>query len=643
MKILFKIITCFFLFVATTNAQLEICPLFSDHAVLQRNQPIKIWGWAHPRTEVVLVFKGRTYMAAPDGTGKWTMVLPAMKAGGPYEMEINAGPDKINLKDILIGDVWLCSGQSNMEWVVSNTNNAEKEIATANDNKIRHFKVPRSFSEKPGVKLAGGEWQKTNSENVGDFTAVGYYFAKEIRKVHDVPIGLLNSSWGGSRIEPWMSAGSLDLENVESIVAERMEKAKAEREKWQQDIILKSPGVSIKERGMINGEAIWAATDLNDGNWTMVEVPGLWEDRGYAGFDGLAWYRTEFNLTKNEIENKIEIGLGKIDDSDITYVNGQRVGFTAMAWDKERIYEVPAEYLKEGKNILAVRVEDTGGAGGIYGTDDLLFIKTNSRQFDFPKIWKFKLDAFLNSEINFIAHHTPTLLYNKMIYPIIDFPIKGALWYQGESNAENKEDAFIYRKLFADMIRLWRADWNIGDFPFLYVQLANFMEAPEKPAESNWAILRESQTEVLKEKNTGQVVIIDIGEADDIHPRNKQDVGLRLSYAARKLGYGEGINYSSPMYKSHEINEGKIIISFDHIGDGLIVKNKYGHVNGFAIAGGDGKFEWANAILENNKITVWNDEIHTPKYIRYGWADNPDDLNLYNSDGLPVCPFRAGE
>ncbi|MBP9121018.1 MAG: beta galactosidase jelly roll domain-containing protein, partial [Ignavibacterium sp.] len=499
--------------------------------------------------------------------------------------------------------------------------------------------IPNTSSEKPENDILGGDWKISNPENTGNFSATAYFFAKELRKHVDVPIGLINSSWGGSRIETWMSAKSININNQQELMDEVKNQAELEYinqlKKFQQIF----PGISDVDLGMSNDQPIWASSELDESDWKDIVVPIFWEDAGFNGLDGIGWYRLTFYLTPEEAKGEFELGLGKIDDSDIAWLNGIKVGEMTQAWDQPRVYKIPSNVLNEGKNVLCVRVDDTGGAGGIWGDVSSVYLKSLTLVKPLTGNWKFKISAVKRTEI--ATNQIPTLLYNRMIHPITNFPIKGVIWYQGESNANNVEDAFKYRKVFSDMIKDWRASWNVGDFPFLFVQLANYREPVEEPYDSPWAMIRESQSDVLTLPNTGQAVIIDIGNANDVHPRDKQNVGLRLSLAARKIAYGENIVFSGPTYKSSKIKNGKMIISFENIGSGLVCKDKYGCVKGFAIAGPDKKFVWASAFIENNKIVVWNEKIKNPKYVRYGWADNPDDLNLYNEEGLPACPFRT--
>lgn len=629
------------LFTMNLFGQFQLCPIFSDHMVLQRNQPINIWGWGDNGKTIKVIFQEKEYQTEIQN-GEWKVTLPQMAAGGPYKISISDEIKTIELNDILIGDVWLCSGQSNMEWTVKDANNPMFEITNSADNNIRHFMVNKTYSQKKEVDLDGGPWEVAGPDKTGNFTAVGFYFARELRKHVDVPIGLLHSSWGGSRIETWMSGETLGMVDSEKEIKEELDRAHREYLKRVEHINSLFPGISKEERGIKNGEAIWAKKELDESTWIELEAPNIWEASGFDGFDGIAWYRKTIELSEEESNKNAVISLAKIDDSDETYINGKKVGGMVQAWSTERVYQVPADILKKGKNIIAIRVEDTGGGGGIHGEGASLFFKTAERSIDLSGKWKFKFDAFFESDYISSPHHIPTLVYNKMIHPILDFPINGALWYQGESNAGSVEDATEYEKLFKDMINSWRELWKVGDFPFLYVQLANFMEADDKPSESNWALLRESQTKTLELENTGQAVIIDIGEADDIHPRNKQDVGLRLSMAARKIAYGENGNLLSPTYSSHDILGNQVRVNFENCGEGLMTKSKYGYINGFAVAGDDKVFHWAKGTISNeNSVVISSGEVEHPKYIRYGWGDNPDDLNLYNKEGLPACPFRT--
>jgi len=624
---------------ATDPVPFRLARLFGDGMVMQREVEVPVWGWATPGTGVRVVFDGKTFPTKTNADGKWRVRLPAMEAGGPHEMTVTGGDQPLQIRDILVGDVWIASGQSNMEWTLANVNNAEAEIAAADDPQIRHFKVPQSWAEQPEDTLAGGSWVVASPAQAGDFTAIGYFFARRLREQVKVPIGLINTSWGGSRIEPWMSAAMLGLD------ANALEALRADERAREQEILdrvrIRIGDLPERDEGLVDGQALWAAPDFDDSAWFTIPVPSQWEAAGFPGMDGVGWYRTTFKLTAREAAQGVTLGVGMIDDSDITWVNGVEVGRMDNAWNMARVYMVQAEALHVGDNTLAVRVEDFQGGGGIAGPPETVYLNAGGVQRALPDEWRFMV-GFVSLGMSGNKNQVPTLLYNKMIYPLLPYPIKGALWYQGESNADNMEDAVAYRDVFTAMIEGWRADWGQGAFPFLWVQLANFHPADaEPPAQSNWAVLREAQRAALALPNTGQAVIIDIGEADDIHPRNKQDVGLRLALTARHVAYGEALVYSGPVYLSHEARGNRIAVAFDHIGRGLVAKGTGDTVGGFAIAGADHQFVWADARIEGDEVIVWSDRVPDPITVRYAWSDNPDRANLYNQEALPAAPFRT--
>ena len=618
---------------------LEVAQIFSDHMVLQRDIPVPVWGEATPGENVSVFFNGQEFKTLSNQDGQWDVKLPPLPAGGPFEMNIVSKSGNIKYTDIMMGDVWLCSGQSNMEWVVANSDNSEIEIKKGNHSGIRHFKVPLSASAYPDRKLAGGKWEAASPETVGHFTAVGYFFAREIQNSENIPIGLLNSSWGGSRIEPWIQAEDLGLGSPEEVAANLEAKRVAEKAEFIAELKEKLSTIPEEDLGMKNEDALWAKNDFDDSSWQIMELPTLWEDAGWERADGVFWFRKTIRLPRAVTTSDATLSLGAIDDNDQTWVNGHLVGST-NAYNENRVYKVPSKYLKEGSNTITIRVDDTGGGGGIYGDPNLMFFETNKVTTRLNGDWKYKVGMIqMNTAIQG-ANQQPTLLYNKMIHPIIRFPIKGVLWYQGESNAGNPVDAQTYSEHFKNLITSWRKLWNIGDFPFLYVQLANFMAAKDLPAPSNWALLRASQSNALELPKTGQVVIIDIGEANDIHPRNKQDVGKRLALAAQKIAYDKEVVFSGPTLSKMTTTSSKIILHFDHVGSGLVSKNN-SPLRGFAIAGADKNFVWAQAKIEGNTVEVWSSGVTTPISVRYAWADNPDTANLYNKEGLPASPFRT--
>jgi sialate O-acetylesterase len=615
-----------------SHAQVRLSRLFTDRMVLQRDVHVPVWGWAGAGDQVVVTLDGADYSAVADGTGAWMVRLEPMAAGGPHTMSVRSGEIELQVRDIMAGDVWLASGQSNMEWVV-----ADAAGTPTADPGMRHFKVPRSWAYDEVDSLAGGEWERAAMENVGTFTAVGYYFARELRQHIGVPIGIINSSWGGSRIEPWMSLDALGMDRADfaRIRADEQARQEAIRER----VRARLGRVPDKDAGLVDGVARWAAPALDDSEWFTVPVPSNWEAAGFDGMDGVAWYRTRFELTADDVERGVQLGLGMIDDSDITWVNGVEVGSMDNAWNQARLYEVPSDVLEVGENVISVRVEDFQGGGGIAGPTETVFLDVGGARRQLPHEWRFMVGRVsLNSDGN--KNQVATLLWNKMIHPILRFPIKGVIWYQGESNADRMEDALAYDELFQDMIHSWRDAWQQDDLPFFWAQLASFMAVDDDPnAESNWAVLREAQSAALALPNTGQAILIDIGEADDIHPRNKQDVGHRLALAARKVAYGEDVVYSGPTYRDCEFSAGQANISFNHRGGGLVARGE--ELRGFAVAGPDRHFVWAQARIDGDRVVVWSDAVPNPVAVRYAWANNPEAANLYNAEGLPAAPFRT--
>ncbi|SEW42576.1 sialate O-acetylesterase [Chitinophaga arvensicola] len=619
-------------------ADVRLPNVFGDNMVLQRDKPIPVWGWADKNEKITIRFNQQVTTVKADKNGQWKVLLQPEKAGGPYTLSVN-GKNNVTLKDVLMGDVWICSGQSNMEFHVNDVLNADKEKAQSANPQIRHFYLPKDMAVTPKTDVKKSEWLAADPENTGSFTAVGYFFAKALNEQLHVPIGLIHTSWGGTIVETWISreglAGSDDFRDLmkETPVLNMDSFALVAKTKQQQ--LIQSIQGSLPDEATAN---TWSAVNTNDQAWQQMKVPGLWEQQKLPNFDGVVWFRKHFTVAEDDAGKPAELSLGTIDDNDVTYINGTQVGNTA-AYNAFRLYKIPAGVLKAGDNVIAVRIEDNAGGGGFYGEADDVFLKINSRKQSLAGNWTFRIATALNPATSVGPNSYPSLLYNAMIHPVIPFAIKGAIWYQGESNADR---AYQYRKAFPLLINDWRRLWNQGEFPFYFVQLASFNSNNGTSKNgSKWAELREAQTLSLNVPNTGMAVITDIGESKDIHPRNKQDVGKRLAAAALHQTYGQNNVYSGPVYQGMQVNGNKVTLSFTSVGSGLEVKDRYGYIRGFEVAGADQQFHYAKAFVEGDKVVVYTDEVKTPVAVRYGWADDNLEDNLFNKEGFPASPFRT--
>jgi sialate O-acetylesterase len=618
-------------------SQVKLPRLIRDSMILQRDAKIKIWGWASPNEKVKLNFNKKDYKTKADAGGNWSLYLPAMKAGGPYIMNIDAS-NHVTLKDILVGDVWLCAGQSNMvhQMALHSVRYAD-EVANANYPQIRHFWVPNTTNlQAPQTDLPGGSWKWANANDIGEFSAVAYFFAKALYEKYHVPIGIINSSWGGVPIESMMSEQSLEaFPNILATVEKNKDTAYING--LNRRPVPANFGPRPEDKGMTEK---WYEPSYIPKEWRRINIPGYWEDQGIKDLDGVVWYRKEIDVPASIANASSRVFLGRIVDADILYINGKQVGNTTYMYPQRR-YSVPAGLLKAGKNLFVIRVTNNAGKGG-FVPDKPYYLFAGKDTVDLKGYWDYKVGQ-VNQPFRggfgsggIAAQNQPTALYNSMIAPIVGYTLKGFVWYQGESNTGRADE---YAKLQPAMINDWRMKWNEPNVPFLYVQLPGFMDYSYLPTESQWAQFRQAQLQSLSVPNTGMVVAIDLGEWNDIHPDRKREVGDRLALAAEKLAYGENIVYSGPIYQSQQVDGNKVILSFINIGSGMIT-NDGEEPSEFAIAGADKKFVWAKAKIEGNKLVVWSDAIATPKFVRYAWADDPVNPNLFNREGLPASPFQ---
>ena len=618
-------------------ATVKLPRLISDGMVLQRDTPLKIWGWADRGEKVKVEFMGKIYQTKADKQGNWKVDLPAIAAGGPYTMKVN----KIEINDILMGDVWLCSGQSNMELMVYRVLDLyQKEIEQTNNTNIRYFKPSiRTDSQTPQNDFIEGTWLPATQENIMNFSSLSYFFGDQLYQKYKVPIGLINNAIGGSAIETWVSEDFMKSymdkwtaarAKADSIHATRTAATSPARFNFNAELAKNDPGLGR-----------WSKGDVNTSDWPQISLPGYWSDKGVDLRMGSIWFYKEFDIV-DSLDNKDAIlRLGRIIDSDSTFVNGIFVGTISYQYPP-RIYKLPVGILKPGKNKLMVRVICPGGKGG-FVEDKPYEVRIGSHKIDLTGQWKYHIGASLKPAMGQGGDGggtRPAGLYNSLTSPIIGYRLKGTIWYQGESNTGTKMEE--YQQLFSDLITSWRAKFNQPDMPFIFAQIANLGVPNKQPVESGMANVREAHRRTLELPNTGMAVTYDIGEWNDIHPLNKKEVARRLAMEAARVAYHDSSVISSgPLYESMEISDNSIILTFKSVGSGLFTNSL---LDGFQIASSDGKFEWANAVvISTNKVKVWSRKVTNPTVVRYAWDDNPAYANLKNKEGLPASPFSTSK
>jgi len=632
-------LTIYFIFLITpfvSNAQLKLPRLISDGMVLQRDTELTLWGWASPGEKVILEFKDEIFQTITDENEKWEIELPPQKNGGPYTLKFSA-KNEINVENVVFGDVWICSGQSNMELWMGRVREKYLDVIAESENvMIRQFLVPDKYDfKKEHNDLDGGEWTMANPQSVLGFSAVAYFFAREIYDHNQIPIGLINVALGGSPVKAWMSEEAL----------KQFPSSYKEMQRFKDDQLIRDIEAADKQRSdswykIINeldqgliAEPEWSQKGVDDHDWEIVQIPGYWID---AGANGAYWFRRKLNIPESHVGKPAKLWLGRIVDQDFAYINGKLVGTTGYQYPPRR-YNVDSLILEEG-NTITVRVISQRGRGE-FVPDKPYYLTVDGDTFQLSGEWKYKLGATMKpmEEQTFIRWK-PGGLYNGMISPLTAYKIKGVIWYQGESNADEPES---YEEAFSAMINNWRDAWNQDEeFPFLYVQLANFMEETDEPVESKWAELRQAQLETLSISNTSMAVTIDLGEWNDIHPLNKKDVGFRLALLARKLAYNEtDLNASSPVPIKATFSENHVVVTFNK-GSGNLTTRDGKSTKHFALSNNDKNFYWAKAEIIGNEIKIWNDQVPNPTSVRYAWSNNPASANLTSEVGLPVSPFE---
>jgi len=618
---------------------------FADHAVLQRDRPLMIWGDAQPRAEVTVTLAGETAKARTDSAGRWRLTLPPLKAGGPYELTAASDQGAAQtLHDLLIGDVWLCSGQSNMELQVRKTTNSDAEIAGSANSRIRLFHIPDINSPKPLTHFAAPiAWDVAGPATVPEFSAACFYFGRELQKTSGVPIGLIDAAWGGSIIQDWISEASLrrlgDYGPSLKVLAERAGSTDASDAHWQtiMDAWFAAHDPAAK------ATPAWNAPTLDDSAWPTMRPSGWWEDSGDPAlklFDGVVWFRTHVSVTAEQAAQEATIALGPVDDIDTSWINGVFVG-GLEGWNTPRVYRIRAGVLKPGDNLITVRVLDTGGGGGLHGQPgDRMLRFADGSVVPIDGAWRYHISAPLSQTGQ--SPHAPwlggsglTTLYNGLIAPLGGYGLRGFTWYQGEANVEETAN---YARLLPGLIADWRRQFG-ADLPFLVVQLTNFGPASAQPQDSHWAALREVQRRTVEaDPHAGLAVTIDIGDRYDIHPTNKQEVGRRLALLARRLAYGESLVDSGPTPIGAARMGALVAVNLAHTDGGLVVYGASRPI-GFELCDAASRCRFVDAVVDKDRVLLDASGGADPVKVRFCWADSPV-CNLYNGAGLPATPFE---
>jgi sialate O-acetylesterase len=634
---------CFLLifFIQTTVfGQVKLARIFSDHVVLQQQKPVPVWGWAKAGEKVKVTLAGQTVNTKADDSGKWLVKFTPLEAGGPHILNVTAKSGNASVQDILIGEVWLCSGQSNIEWPVSSANNFETERQNADFPQIRHFRVEHEVTLKPVDDLKSGDWKIASSETVGDFTAIGFFFARELYQKLNVPIGILHSSWGGSQIEGWISKEAMladeELKTYAQNLPETWEAADAMMDSKLRKQLFKNASFTPTPED----EKVYVSGNANLSDWQQAADPiGQWDWKGLMGFRGKGFMAKEVMISADYVAKETVLSLSENDSPNEIYINGKQI-YQGTQKGIRKI-NIAANSWKEGKNQLVIKlgnmVNTSWFGPGLSGSANDLYIEYNKRRISLASDWKLMPSFAEKHEYAHLMNNVGTTIYNAMIVPLIPFAIRGTLWYQGETNAGR---SFQYCRTFPLLINDWRKLWN-DDFSFYWVQLSSFGSDNDSNTGSGWAELREAQNMTLSLPKTGMAVTTDVGNPNNIHPTNKQDVAHRLAANALKLDYGMNISYASPIFDHAEFKNGKAEVFFKNAENGLMVKDRYGYLKGFEIAGEDKVFYYAKAEVSGKNVTVSHPKVPNPVAVRYAWSDAPAEVNLYNTDGFPASSFRS--
>ena len=626
------------------SANVTLPAYLSDNMVVQQQNMLTVSGKSDRQGQVAVTasWNKKTVTGTIGADGSFAVTLPTPKAGGPHTITIDDGDRRV-LRDVLVGEVWFCSGQSNMEMPVKGwgqVKNWEQELANADHPQIRllQSKHVTALTPSDAPQVTGDGWQVCTAATVENFSSVAYFFARQLQQQLKVPIGVIDSSWGGTPAEAWTSAPTLTHVIEHQTAAQAILAAKGDREtlcrKYDRDVVEWQNTYNRADQGMQGDKPIWVDTEQTGEGWGTMQLPNAWEWQGLENFDGIVWFQKVVNLPQRWAGKELTLRVGKVDDIDITWFNGTQVGQTDGYWIV-RDYKVPAHLVKAGKAIVTVKVKDGSGLGGICGDAGDLSIGIGDDRISLAGQWRWHIGVAQDDLPYRVIHpdhqNYPANLYNAMVHPFKHFNIKGVIWYQGEENASRWRG---YTPLFQALIHDWRQTWRNAAMPFYFVQLAGWQEPALVQPDAAWAHLREAQANALALDHTGMAVALDIGEPYDIHPKNKQEVGRRLALAALASTYGRG-HYQVPQCTGHRVEGQKMVLTFNQP---ISIQGE--QAEGLVIAGPDMVFHPAQATVNGNQMTVWADNVAMPVAVRYGWANCPPN-NLRGRDGLPVAPLRT--
>ncbi|WP_207495749.1 sialate O-acetylesterase [Aridibaculum aurantiacum] len=632
------------------HAQVRLPKYYADHMILQRDRPMPIIGWAAPGNTIEVSFNNKSYKATATADSSWKAVLPKTKAGGPYTISVSANGVTKTFSDVYFGDVWLCGGQSNMNYRMRTIKNRDEELKDADYPLIRQLNIDQVAAEYPQQDIVKGQWVPASSKTIDAFTAVGFQFAKEVYKHEKVPIGIIHASWGGSPIQAWMSAADLqdfpnEIKKINRIhpgfIAAQRKQDSINLVQWEKNIYAASAFVSPAKQ-LQKDPSFFA-----DAGWKQIVVPGYLQDQDIKVKKGISWFKRNFHVEPAFLQDTIAANFGRINFASAFFINGNYIGSQLNPYYNAS-FKFPAQYLHAGDNEIIVLCFNESESTGFRPVSKP-HLRSGASQVELSGNWLFRQGKTFDTAgamgpmnaVDFVNSY-PTLAFNAMIHPLRQYPVKGFLWYQGEGNT-GAEESMLYENMLTRLIGRWRQMWGNDKLPFLMVQISSYGAVKKEPVATGWPVVQEAQANIARTiPNTGIAITNDVGNAIDVHPDDKQTVGKRLAAVALNKVYGhKKMVAAGPTYHQMEIKDGKAILSFKNIGSGIVSKTGTGSLRSFAIAGADNRFYRAEAVISGNKVIVSSNKVPAPLHVRYAFENTPPAFDFYNKEGFPAVPFRT--